>query len=839
MRQPRGVGCLAAAFGLLAVASSSEVAAQTPPFDPAIDIQTFNYAIGPKTFFTVADGDVSDAKQLTADFLLTYLTKPFTIYNVDVTDPDDPQIIDPDNPRSQVVKSMTAAQITAAYGINDRLMIGANLPVTFRLEGQGLDPTTGNPAMGGLNVTGLGDLLVQGKYRLFKSQDGSFKSSGLVGVSLPTSFGSEGSKFLGDDLPSLRVGVAVQKELGKLSLGANGGVLFRKPRQIYDSEIGQQFTWGVAAAIRVTDRFSVIGESYGRKSMFDMSLDASPLEVEGGIRVQATGAIAVVAGGGAGLVEGIGSPRSRFFLSVGYAPDVRDSDGDGIPNGRDRCKLVPEDADGHEDMDGCPDDDNDGDRRPDADDKCPNDAEDLDGFDDDDGCPELDNDGDKIPDFQDKCTNDAEDGKQPYPQDGCPANKRDSDSDGIMDSDDACPTEEEDVDGFEDGDGCPEPDNDNDGVPDAADKCPVCIEDKDSFEDGDGCPELDNDKDGIDDAKDACPLEPETLNGVKDTDGCPDPGVETVKLDGDVLVITKVPTLAGTKLTVTGLAIVDQIATLMTAHPEVTKWLLAVAQPKEANATNLANAIKARLAARGIGPEKLDVIAAAGPAKIGGAVQERAAGDLPFTCPAGKEARERPEAMKGAQRPVTDNATQPAQPAPDLTVVDTDDDDIADNDDKCPKDAETKNSYQDDDGCPDTIPVALKQFSGSVQGVNFKSGSAELLPASFKVLDGAAKAFTEFPDLKVEVQGHTDDEPPGRGGKFPDNQALSQARAEAVKAYLVKKAVAPERLAAKGYGDTVPLVPYQGSKGSALAAARTKNRRVEFKLLGGGTTPAN
>jgi len=51
------------------------------------------------------------------------------------------------------------------------------------------------------------------------------------------------------------------------------------------------------------------------------------------------------------------------------------------------------------------------------------------------------------------------------------------------------------------------------------------------------------------------------------------------------------------------------------------------------------------------------------------------------------------------------------------------------------------------------VPGALKQFTGSIQGVNFKSGSAELLASSFKVLDSAAKAFGEFPDLKVEVFG--------------------------------------------------------------------------------------
>src|SRR5678816_4188986 len=68
-----------------------------------------------------------------------------------------------------------------------------------------------------------------------------------------------------------------------------------------------------------------------------------------------------------------------------------DRDRDGIPDARDRCPDEPEDRDGFEDSDGCPDLDNDRDGIPDARDKCPNEPETINGKDDDDGCPdELD-----------------------------------------------------------------------------------------------------------------------------------------------------------------------------------------------------------------------------------------------------------------------------------------------------------------------------------------------------------------------------------------------------------------------------------------------------------------
>jgi len=99
------------------------------------------------------------------------------------------------------------------------------------------------------------------------------------------------------------------------------------------------------------------------------------------------------------------------------APDpLADRDGDGIPDVLDKCPDEPEDKDGFEDEDGCPDLDNDKDGIPDAVDKCPNEPEDFDGFEDEDGCPDPDNDQDGVPDATDKCPNEP----GPASNDGCP-----------------------------------------------------------------------------------------------------------------------------------------------------------------------------------------------------------------------------------------------------------------------------------------------------------------------------------------------------------------------------------------------------------------------------------
>ena len=147
---------------------------------------------------------------------------------------------------------------------------------------------------------------------------------------------------------------------------------------------------------------------------------------------------------------------STVSLGFSYAfLSNRDSDGDGIPDADDRCPQEPEDYDGFQDKDGCPDYDNDGDGIPDLKDQCPNEAEDFDGYQDNDGCPDLDNDGD-----------------------------------GILDKDDKCPNEAEDFDGFQDTDGCPDLDNDNDGIPDKDDKCPNKAETVNGYQDDDGCPDV-------------------------------------------------------------------------------------------------------------------------------------------------------------------------------------------------------------------------------------------------------------------------------------------------------------------------------------------------------------
>jgi outer membrane protein OmpA-like peptidoglycan-associated protein len=105
--------------------------------------------------------------------------------------------------------------------------------------------------------------------------------------------------------------------------------------------------------------------------------------------------------------------------------------------------------------------------------------------------------------------------------------------------------------------------------------------------------------------------------------------------------------------------------------------------------------------------------------------------------------------------------------------------------------------------------------------IQFETWSAQLLEDSHGILDEVAKVLSENEQIKrVEIQGHT-----ARTGQSKRSQKLSVDRANAVRAYLVKKGVAQARLVAKGYGESKPVADNSSADG------REQNRRVEFVII--------
>ena len=169
-----------------------------------------------------------------------------------------------------------------------------------------------------------------------------------------------------------------------------------------------------------------------------------------------------------------------------------------------------------------------------------------------------------------------------------------------------------------------------------------------------------------------------------------------------------------------------------------------------------------------------------------------------------------------------DNCIDHAGPATTRGCPDADNDRIPDNRDACPdQPADPRADPARSDGCPKRVVVTRNKIE-ILEKIHFETGKSKIRRDSNSLLDEIAEVLADNPDIKqVEVSGHTDNQ-----GAEDLNMRLSQARAEAVMMYLVKKGeIDPERLLAKGYGPTRPVSENETDEG------RAANRRVEFLIL--------
>lgn len=169
------------------------------------------------------------------------------------------------------------------------------------------------------------------------------------------------------------------------------------------------------------------------------------------------------------------------------------------------------------------------------------------------------------------------------------------------------------------------------------------------------------------------------------------------------------------------------------------------------------------------------------------------------------ECQDKPAKPKVAAKPAPVAAAPVA-----AAVVDSDGDGVPDNADKCPGSPSDK--PVDADGCT-IVSVVLED-------VRFELNSSALTPSSNASLDKVADAMNEYPDLRIEIQAHTDSM-----GEAAYNQSLSEKRAVSVRDYLVAAGIASDRMEVKGYGESKPIADNGTREG------RAQNRRVELKVI--------
>lgn len=149
-----------------------------------------------------------------------------------------------------------------------------------------------------------------------------------------------------------------------------------------------------------------------------------------------------------------------------------------------------------------------------------------------------------------------------------------------------------------------------------------------------------------------------------------------------------------------------------------------------------------------------------------------------------------------------------------LATADKDNDGIADAKDSCP---EVK-GVPETGGCPKTKEISREKLI--LDGVMFQPGNAILTPGSFSALDRIYESLVEWPEVKLEIQGHTDNI-----GNSMTNLRLSQLRADAVKNYFITRGISPDRLRSVGYGEEFPIADNHSAEG------REMNRRVELRRI--------
>lgn len=423
---------------------------------------------------------------------------------------DSPVVRNFDNGQQQeAVSAMLPFNLYGGYTLGETARIDAFLPVYGFVDAP-INNFSG-PAMG--------DLRLQGVVPLW-AMDEVLNLGVVPRIGLPT----------GNRSAATFTGIAASLDLAAsgivpdLPLGwvANLGISAAPGSDLEGVGLGSSFDVTGGAWWQASESFRLGGE---------LDLLAGLVQGNAGGNATSTGHIfaqqvlpsglAMNLGAGTGLIAGLGAPSYRVTFGVSYAQLVRDADKDGIPDEEDGCIDNPEDFDGFQDEDGCPELDNDMDGIEDLTDNCPNDPEDLDGYDDADGCPDPDN-----------------------------------DADGVLDVDDRCPMDE----GTASNGGCP--DSDGDGLVDLDDECP----DESGPAETNGCP--DRDEDLVSDVEDGCPDDAGPLDERTDLkDGCPKNAYVTA---GAIRILQRVEFQTNSaRIRAQSFGILEEVSSLMLRHPEI------------------------------------------------------------------------------------------------------------------------------------------------------------------------------------------------------------------------------------------------------------------------------
>ncbi len=358
-----GVLCALSAFATVS-------AAQPRPREP-IDVERFKPAVTHDGFVNAEGSGVRPiADRWEFGFFVNYSLNPLVVVN------EDNEIVD------KFVAGRLGFDALASVTLWDPLAVGLALPFFLAQTGDE-DPSFG----------GLGDLRIVPKFRILDDRE-------LLGLAVVAEL--RVPTHVGDFSGGARNVVFVPRLVADhrfgstgFRLGANAGTALREKTQFENVNALSEFVYAGAASYRIGgwDGMVAIGaEVNGGVGLTSVDLEELPLEGFLFGKINPTDEWEISFGPGMGIVPGYGIPTFRAFAGVRFTPTSHDRDGDGIPDDKDQCPDTPEDRDGVEDSDGCPehdelaDDDQDG--IPNIEDECPDQKETINGIQDEDGCPD-------------------------------------------------------------------------------------------------------------------------------------------------------------------------------------------------------------------------------------------------------------------------------------------------------------------------------------------------------------------------------------------------------------------------------------------------------------------